>query len=190
MNNPMKGFRLETARMIIRPYTKDKTESVWRVISHPMIYPTTYAIPRNYPKNRVGWWFQCIENNYRNGTSYEFGMFDRLTDEYIGNCGIINIFAAHKSGMITYFIDPEKWNRGYATEAARAMLGFAFDILDLNRVGGTCMAINPGSAKVMMKTGMTYEGTARQEIYKDGVYYDIRHFSVLKSEYDALKGQQ
>lgn len=190
MNNTMKGFCIETERTLIRPYTKDKLDSVWHVISHPKIYPTTYAIPRNYPKNRVSWWFQCIENNYKYGTSYEFGIFDKRTDEYIGNCGIINILAAHKSGMITYFIDPEKWNLGYATEATHAMLGFAFNILALNRVGGTCMAINPASAKVMQKAGMTAEGIARQEIYKDGIYYDIMHFSVLKSEYTALTGQQ
>lgn len=183
MLRAFKDFKITTERLLIRPYSLKDTDAVWRVISHPKIYPTTYAIPRDYPRKRVIWWFQCIENNMRSGAAYEFGMFDKSSGEYIGNCGIINIMAAHKSGMITYFTDPEKWNSGYATEAAAAMLRFGFDILSLNRIGGTCMSINPASALVMQKIGMTLEGTARQELLKDGIYYDIQHFAILRSEF-------
>ncbi len=183
MHKTFKNLKITTDRLIIRPYCAKDTDAAWRVLSHPKIYPTTYAIQKDYPRNRVVWWFQCINNNMNYGTSYEFGMFDKISGEYIGNCGIINILAAHKSGMITYFTDPEKWNCGYATEAAAAMLHFGFDILSLNRIGGTCMSINPASASVMKKIGMKFEGTAHQELLKDGIYYDIQHFAVLRSDY-------
>lgn len=190
MKKSQKAFAIETQRLIIRPYTLKDTDAAWHVLSHPLIYPTTYAIPKNYPRERVIWWIQYVDANIKNGSSYEFGIFDKQTGEYIGNCGIINILAPHKSGMITYFIDPEKWRNGYATESSFAMLSFAFDILQLNRVGGSCMAINPASAAVMRKIGMIYEGNARQELCKDGVYLDIYHFSILKSEYMQKRAAQ
>ena len=48
------------------------------------------------------------------------------------------------------------------------------------------MSCNPASRKVMEKIGMKFEGTLRQDLLKDGVYYDIDRLSILKSEYYGL----
>ena len=45
------------------------------------------------------------------------------------------------------------------------------------------MSCNPASRRVMEKIGMKFEGTLRQDLLKDGIYYDIDRLSILKSEY-------
>ena len=45
------------------------------------------------------------------------------------------------------------------------------------------MSCNPASRRVMEKIGMIYEGTLRQDLFKDGKYYDIDRLSILRSEY-------
>ena len=119
--------QIETARILIRPYRPSDADSVWQVLRRKEIYDTTYAIPRNYPRERVDWWIQFVESARKNRTSYEFGMFDKHTGAYLGNCGVINVQPALRSGAISYFVNPDCWNLGYATEACSAMLAFAFN---------------------------------------------------------------
>lgn len=173
----------KSERTIIRTYKPTDSYNIWRVISRREIYDTTYAIPHPYPIERIGWWISFIKNSAKNGTSYEFGIFHNKTGEYIGNVGIINISKQNSCGDISYFINPDYWNMGYATEAAGIMLDYGFNRLNLNRIGGRCMSKNPASASVMKKLGMKHEGRGRSEIYKDGIFLDVEHFSILRSEY-------
>ena len=178
-----------TPRMEIRPYQKSDADAVWPVLRHPLIFATTAFIPRDYPRSRVEWWIAFIESAARNRTGYEFGMFDRKTGRYIGNVGIINVHRGNQSGSITYFIDPEFWNLGYASEGAEEMLRFAFEDLGLHRVGGTCMSCNPASRRVMEKLGFTFVGTVRDELCKEGTFIDIDHLSLLSEEWKNKKGR-
>lgn len=176
-------YRWETPRLFIRPYRLEDGDAVWRVVRRPEIYATTYAIPRNYPRARVDWWISFVKNSRVNGTGYEFGFFEKESGRYFGNCGIINVRKDLFSGSITYFADPDAWGLGLTTEAGEAMLRFAFDELELARVGGTCMSANPASRRVMEKLGFSYEGTGRCELYKDGIFYDVDHLSILRPEW-------
>ena len=45
------------------------------------------------------------------------------------------------------------------------------------------MSINYASRRIMEKIGMKFEGTLREDLLKDGVYYDMDHLSILKNEY-------
>ena len=115
-------------------------------------------------------------------------MFDKHTGAYLGNCGVINVQPALRSGAISYFVNPDCWNLGYATEACSAMLAFAFNELGLCRVSGRCMAKNGASRKVMEKLGFLYEGTGKRELLKDGVFYDVDHLAILKEEWAGYLG--
>ena len=56
----------------------------------------------------------------------------------------------------------QQWNRGYAREAGRAVLAFAFGTLQLHRLGADCDPRNVASARLMEQLGFTREGTLRQ----------------------------
>ena len=56
-----------------------------------------------------------------------------------------------------WFIDPDHWNRGYATELAREAVRVAFDVLGLEDVVSFTVTANGSSRAVMEKLGMTYE---------------------------------
>ena len=77
------------------------------------------------------------------------------------------------------------WNRGYATEAARAMLTFGFEVLELNRIFAEYYARNPASGRVMQKIGMTHEGMLRQHMFKDDRFEDSVVYGILRSEWEA-----
>lgn len=172
-----------TDRLIIREYKRGDIDDFLYVVRQPEVRATTYGIPEDYPRSRAKKWFRFLRDNMRKLESFEFGMFLRDTQEYIGNVGLINISRSHNHADITYYIDTAHRGQGLTTEAALKMLEFGFSALGFEKISGVCMSSNPASRRVMEKIGMKYEGTSRSELLKNGVYYDIDRLSILKSEY-------
>ena len=99
--------------------------------------------------------------------------------------GVINLHdysEANENAELGFWFGEEYWGNGYATEAAKRVLDFAFRELKLNRVTALCVDENVASAHVLKKLGMTYEGTMRQYIRIKGTFRDILVFSLLKDE--------
>lgn len=106
-------------------------------------------------------------------------------DEPIG-LGEMNVRnRRQRQGELAYGVDPEMWGRGLGTAIARALLAIGFERLGLHRVCGTCDPRNVGSARVLTKIGMTYEGRLRHTaLIRDG-WRDSEVFSVLEDEWRA-----
>lgn len=175
----------ETERLLIREYRKSDLDAFLHVVRQPEIYATTYGIPREYTRHRGKWWLKMIRQNTMMGSAFEYAVFLKESGQYIGNVGLINIAGEHCRADISYYIDRDYMNRGYATEAARAMLQFGFGEMNLHKISGVCMSRNPASRRVMEKLGMRYEGTLRDDLLKDGVFCDIDRLSILREEYST-----
>nr|WP_254924638.1 GNAT family protein [Paenibacillus odorifer] len=92
-----------------------------------------------------------------------------------------------RSGEIGYIVHPDAWGQGVATAAARRMLKFGFEELQLHRIYATCDPRNSGSSKVLTKIGMTYEGRLRDALLiKDG-WRDSLMFSMLEHEWTVAR---
>ena len=101
----------------------------------------------------------------------------------IGNCGLRIDDAENRQGNIGYELDPRYWGRGYATEAARAMVALGFERFGLHRVWLWCVADNTASARVMEKLGMRREGYLREREFYKGRWWDQLVYAVLDHEW-------
>lgn len=89
---------------------------------------------------------------------------------------------AHRAGEIRYIVHPELWGRGIGTAIGSELLRMAFDEHRLHRVVATCDPRNTGSARVLAKLGMRYEGRLRHtRLLADG-WRDSDLYSVLEDE--------
>jgi RimJ/RimL family protein N-acetyltransferase len=82
-----------------------------------------------------------------------------------------------------YCLGEATWGHGYATEAARALLQWAFDTLDLNRVQAQTDTRNLASARVLEKLGFVREGTLREDCVVNGDVSDSWVFGLLRREW-------
>ena len=73
--------------------------------------------------------------------------------------------------------------KGYASEAAKEIIRFGFEDLNLHRIFATCDPNNIGSAKVLEKIGMKREGRLRQHKWRKGEWRDSFLYSILEQEY-------
>lgn len=176
---------LETERLVLRPYCPEDAENVFRVVSRKEVAATTLLIPHPYPRENVDWWINYLNSCRHKGTACELGMFTKDSGTYIGNSGFQAILAKHRNAEVGYFIDPDKWNKGYGTEACRRVVQFGFETLGLERIYGKCMAKNVGSRRIMEKSGLILEGIARHGVYKWGQFEDICHLGLIRADWEA-----
>lgn len=111
----------------------------------------------------------------------------RDTGELIGDTLLFWRSAEHRSGEIGYVFNPDHHGHGYATEAARAMLGVAFDGLGLHRVIARVDAENPKSAAVLRRLGMRQEAELVENEWFKGRWSTEIDFAILDREWRAGK---
>lgn len=121
-------------------------------------------------------------------TKFQLAITFRDTGDLIGNCGVRLKAPGAVEGDIGYELNPEQWGRGYASEAARAIVAFGFTTLGLHRIWSWCIADNTASAHVLEKLGLRLEGRLRENEYFKGQWWDTLLYGILEPEWRALQG--
>jgi [ribosomal protein S5]-alanine N-acetyltransferase len=112
---------------------------------------------------------------------------DRVSDAtFIGWCAVTRWNPDHRSASMGYCLAEAAWGHGYATEAARALLQWAFDTLDLNRVQAETDTRNVASARVLEKLGFIREGTLREDCVVNGEVSDSWVYGLLRRQSSPL----
>lgn len=109
---------------------------------------------------------------------------DRTADgAFLGWCSLSRWNPDYRSAEIGYCYGEAAWGYGYATEAARGLLGWAFDTLDLHRVQAETDTRNAASARVLEKLGFVREGTLREDCVVAGEVSDSWVYGLLRREW-------
>lgn len=128
-----------------------------------------------------------IEDSFKRFNSPEtigFFIYDRSVEKYIGTCKLDKISIADRSLEIGIMIgDNSAHGKGIGKITYSLLLQYAFEVLGMNRVWGTCYADNIGSQKLFESSGFTLEGTSRQSIFRKGKFTDNLQYSILVNEY-------
>lgn len=174
-------MRIETERLIIREFVLQDTEAVHRYASDPLVTAYMDWGP-NSEQETADFIIRAVRMQQQQPrTDFELAVVLKETDALIGGCGIH--MSEPLQGEIGYCLGPLYWRHGYASEAAAALLQFGFHELGLHRIFATCRPQNIGSAAVMIKIGMTYEGHIRGHKRHKGGWHDSHLYSILEQEY-------
>jgi RimJ/RimL family protein N-acetyltransferase len=109
----------------------------------------------------------------------------RETNELVGDVIVLWSSAEHRSGEIGYVVNPDHQGNGYATETCRALLGLAFDGLDLHRVIARIDKRNEASAAVLRRIGMRQEAVLVENEWFKGEWTTEIDFAILAPEWRA-----
>ncbi len=174
---------IATARLVLRPFLLDDAAAVQRLAGARQIAATTLNIPHPYEDGMAEAWIGGHRQAWDRGEQAAFA----ITQSEAGLVGAIGlrIEAAHQRAELGYWIGVPYWNRGYATEAAGAVLEFAFGELGLHRVHASYLTANPASGRVMEKVGMKREGLRRDHILKWDEYHDLTICGLLREDFAA-----
>lgn len=169
---------ITTKRLQLRLFTKADAPNVARLCNNYNIYKSTMYLPFPYNVEDALSWIDRHLDNFEEQRSYEFAITDKENGELYGAIALSHNHH-YNNGEIAYWIGEEFWGNGFATEAAGALIYFAFEVKRLHKVFARYFASNPASGKVMEKLGMKKEGVLLDHIRKDDRYEDLLHYGIL-----------
>src|SRR5687768_15839846 len=180
---------LDTARLVLRPFTLADAPEVRRYVSERDIAAMTLSIPHPYPDDGAEKWIGTHAAKYGEGWLASFAITERESGALAGAIGL-HVEPAHGRAELGYWIGKPFWGRGYATEAGRAVLRFGFETVGLNKIYAAVFIKNAASDRVLRKLGMKWEGRLREHDLKWDVYEDIDVYAMLLSEWRGGGGEE
>lgn len=173
---------LETPRLILRQLSVADAPSMFEYSHRADVtrfllwdpHPTE-AFTRRYLRD--------LQEKYRSGTYYDWGLELQDTGKLIGTCGFVRIDRDHSRAEIGYVLHPDYWFLGLAAEAVGAVLAYGFVNLHLQRIEARYMVGNDASRRVMEKCGMTFEGIQRSAVFAKNAYHDVGVCAITRDDY-------
>jgi len=112
--------------------------------------------------------------------NYNFAIEDIETKKYIGGCGIQEVNWLSRVATVGIMIgDKEYWGKGYGTDAMKVLIDFIFNKMNIRKIRLSTFSFNMRARKSYEKCGFEVEGILKDEIFKDGKYYDEIIMSVF-----------
>jgi len=167
----------ETDRLLLRAIRVDDRQSIHRYMSDPMV---TKWLPEGILDEEQSREF-AIKNAGENFQAV--AVLTRDLNEFVGHM-VFHPWFAPQTYEIGWVFAREHQRRGYASEAAKSLLAYAFESLHCHRVIATCQPENVGSWRVMEKLEMRREAFFRKCIARpSGEWWDEYFYAVLADEY-------
>jgi len=176
---------LETNRLILRRIKIEDAEAAYKNwCSHDIVCKYTLWDKHNSVEETKEL-YKIWVKDYENLDTYRWIVELKDTHELIGTIDVASKkYLRFDTCEIGYCYGEAYWNKGYGTEALKAVIKFLFEEAEAEVIFAEHSILNPGSGKVMQKSGMKYEGIQRGRIIdKDGIRNDIVSYSITKEEY-------
>lgn len=176
----MIDIRIETERLLLRGFSLADAPRVAEICNNEKLHRGTY-LPYPYTLADAEAWLAERDADFANKVCYDFAVVEKSSGILFGCVGAYHN-AERQNASLGYWLDEAFWGRGYATEAAGALLQWLFTLDDVHKVCADHFGFNTASGRVMQKIGLTYEGTQREQVYRDGVYHDLVFYGAIKPE--------
>ena len=119
----------------------------------------------------------------RNGTGYPFFVFSPDGETLLGGLTLSQVQrGVTQSAILGYWMGATYAGKGLMGAAVRAVVGFAFDTLHLNRIEAACLPNNEASIRLLEKVGFQREGYARKYLCIDGRWQDHLLYGLIRDD--------
>lgn len=174
---------IETNRLILRKFKKTDVQAVYDhwtsddKVTEFLRWPTHQSV--EITQRVLKSWIDLYQDN----NFYQWAIVLKEIDEPIGTISVVEQNEELDMVHIGYCLGSQWWNKGIISEAFLAIIPFLFDEVKVNRIESQHDPKNIGSGKVMLKCGLTYEGTLRQADINNRGIVDASMYSLLASDY-------
>ncbi len=173
-------MELDAGDCRLRPFSVADREGLAEVANDRRIWRNlTDRFPHPYTLQDADEWIRLCAREGEPPRSLAIDLDGRL----VGGIGL-ELLGGQKAQVanIGYWVAPQWWNRGIATEALRAMTRYAFETFALRRLQATVFGWNPASSRVLEKCGYRFEGRLRRAIVKAGEITDELCYGLLRED--------
>ncbi|AVH61800.1 N-acetyltransferase (plasmid) [Streptomyces dengpaensis] len=174
-------MRIVGDQVVLREFARDDVDDVLAIIGDDAV-TTWLSFDSRDRAQAVAMIEGTIERTAQEPrTEFYLGVTKRDDDRVIGFARIG--LAGVQAGKLGYAVAAKEWGHGYATDAARTLITYAFRELGLHRVSAAIGPDNTASIAVVQQLGFTREGVLRDHVFTNGAWRDSVLFSVLAHEW-------
>lgn len=169
----------------LRAYKKEEINQILEYVNDPEIKRfTTPMVPYPFTYEDEEKW---LNSNSALNHTYSFAIESLNEGKYVGGCGINIVDWKNSNATLGIFIgDKNYWSKGFGTDAMTVLIKFVFYQMNIRKVKLSVYAFNERAIKCYEKCGFKKEGVLRDEIFKDGRYYDEIIMGILRDEYGSM----
>ena len=166
---------LETERLLLRPPERRDIPAFVPLANDYDVAKNLSTLPHPYLAEHGEEFVARVEEQRATGSDFNFAITRKFDGAYIGGCGVHLKQGKFEFG---YWLGKPYWKLGYATEAARRLVSFAFDELKADSVWAGWFFDNPASGRVLAKLGCKPDGMDKRACMARGVEVDC-HLVIL-----------
>lgn len=146
---------LETQRLVVQMWELEQWPEFKPLAQNPDVM-RYIGSGKTWDDERIQKWVQRqLDDQARDGFCF-WQLRDKATQKLIGFCGLHRL-GTTEDVEIGWWILPDHWGKGLASEAASAVLDHAFEVIGLERVTSICHEDNKASERIMQKIGLRFE---------------------------------
>jgi len=172
-------FKLES--VILRKAEPEDLERLYSQKNDPEVADLLGGYSAGYSRKDIQDW---MEFHRRREDEVLWIIADAKDNQCLGHVGLYKIDHRVRSAEFAIMIgDKSQWSRGLGSAVTRFVVGYGFQMLNLNRISLNVLKTNPRAIELYRKIGFQEEGLLRRAQFKHGNYVDVLLMSFLRDEY-------
>ena len=179
---------LDGERVRLRWLTERDVPALFAVFGDPAVtrYWSTPALPDEAAAAGL---LADIHARFHARTSFQWGIARRDDDVVVGTVSLYRPDFAHRRSEIGFALGRDHWGRGYASDAIRLAIGYAFDVLRFRRIEADVDPRNDASLRALERAGFRREGYLRERYEVDGEIQDSVYLGLLRAEWEPRRSE-
>lgn len=168
---------LTTHRLLLKQIVPEDQKFIFEGLSHPEVIPFYGVRYESFEATiaQMDWYHKMLKE----GTGIPWKIVDKETLESTGVMSIYFYKPEHNKAEVGFWLLPQYWNKGFASEALKAAIEYWKNEKKLHRLEGFVEEGNKASSKLLEKAGFAYEGTMRDCEIKEGKYISLLIYGLI-----------
>lgn len=168
---------IHAEQLTIRPLEIFDAEALLELMKEASLQEMTVGFPVMPTMDIARTIIKTRENWLINGTGWQMAI--EYEGVFIGLVGVNAVSKAYDRAALDYAVAEKYRGRGFASIAVKSFIPACAERFSLHRISASVFADNAPSRRVLEKCGFAFEGIARDEIKKDGIYRDVAHYGLI-----------
>lgn len=167
----------------LRPFAKEDAGELFTVVkkNYAHLRPFLQWVTPDFSIETAREFIERTNVGFAENKNPAYGIF--YNEKIVGVIGFVNFSRNNRRIEIGYWIAKDFEGRGIIGKACKALIDYAFEELEINRVEIHCSTENTRSRAVPERLGFTLEGVLRQSEWRHTRFYDMAIYGLLKNDW-------
>jgi ribosomal-protein-alanine N-acetyltransferase len=176
---------IETQRLRMRPFVEDDVEALWPSVSDPE-FPKMMTWPVHVDRDDTRAYIREMAEDIKQNRGVAWAI--EHEGRAIGSIGLdaltwqVGAVRCDRAEL-GFWVARAWWGKGIVTEAAHAVVKFAFDTIGLHKVTVGCFVDNLASKRVIEKVGFRFVGRSEDDVWRDGAWHGHLRYELTAPEW-------